>query len=33
MTPEQQRDVWDMLDRDHLVEVARKGPEPSQGDR
>lgn len=28
MTPEQQREVWEMLDKDHLVEVARKGPEP-----
>jgi hypothetical protein len=28
MTPEQQRDVWQMLDRDHLAQVARKGPEP-----
>src|SRR4051812_37174714 len=23
-----QREVWEMLDRDHLMEVARKGPEP-----
>jgi uncharacterized protein len=22
------REVWEMLDRDHLAEVARKGPEP-----
>lgn len=28
MTPEQQREVWGMLDREHLAEVARKGPEP-----
>jgi len=28
MTPDQQREVWAMLDRDHLAEVARKGPEP-----
>ena len=28
MTPEQQREVWGMLARDHLVQVARKGPEP-----
>jgi uncharacterized protein len=28
MTPEQQREVWAMLDRDYLVQVARKGPEP-----
>lgn len=28
MTPEQQREVWELLDRDHLAEVARKGPEP-----
>ncbi len=28
MTPEQQHDVWAMLDRDYLAEVARKGPEP-----
>jgi hypothetical protein len=28
MTPEQQREVWKMLDRDHLAQVARKGPEP-----
>jgi predicted nucleotidyltransferase len=28
MTPEQQREVWEMLDKGHLVEVARKGPEP-----
>jgi predicted nucleotidyltransferase len=28
MTPEQQREVWEMLDRGHLAEVARKGPEP-----
>lgn len=28
MTPEQQREIWQMLDRDHLAEVARKGPEP-----
>jgi predicted nucleotidyltransferase len=28
MTPEQQREVWDMLDRDHLAEVARRVPEP-----
>lgn len=28
MTPEQQRDVWASLDRNHLAQVARKGPEP-----
>ena len=28
MTPEQQREVWEMLDKDHLGQVARKGPEP-----
>lgn len=28
MTPEQQREVWEMLDRDYLAEVARKGPKP-----
>ena len=28
MTPEQQREVWGMLDREHLAPVARKGPEP-----
>jgi predicted nucleotidyltransferase len=28
MTPEQLRDVWAMVDRDHLAEVARKGPPP-----
>lgn len=28
MTPEQQREVWEMLDRDQLGQVARKGPEP-----
>lgn len=28
MTPEQQREVWSMLDRDHLVRVAQQGPEP-----
>lgn len=28
MTPEQQREVWEMLDRDHLAQVTRKGPEP-----
>jgi uncharacterized protein len=28
MTPEQQREVWEMLDREHLAEVARKGPAP-----
>ncbi len=28
MTPEQQREVWEMLDKGHLVEVTRKGPEP-----
>lgn len=28
MTPEQQQEVWEMLDRDHLAQVARKGPEP-----
>lgn len=28
MTPDQQREIWEMLDRNHLAEVARKGPEP-----
>ena len=28
MTPEQQREVWEMLDKGHLAEVVRKGPEP-----
>lgn len=28
MTPEQQREVWDMPDKGHLAVVARKGPEP-----
>lgn len=28
MTPEQQHEVWEMLDKRHLAEVARKGPEP-----
>jgi predicted nucleotidyltransferase len=28
MTPEQQREVWEMLDREHLAELTRKGPEP-----
>lgn len=28
MTPEQQREIWEMLDRDHLAQVARQGPEP-----
>jgi predicted nucleotidyltransferase len=28
MTPEQQREVWEMLDKGQLSEVARKGPEP-----
>jgi uncharacterized protein len=28
MTPEQQRDVWALLDRGHLADVARQGPEP-----
>jgi hypothetical protein len=28
MTPEQQREVWEMLDKGHLAEVAHKGPEP-----
>lgn len=28
MTPEQQNEVWSMLDREHLAQVARKGPEP-----
>jgi predicted nucleotidyltransferase len=28
MTPEQQREVWTMLDREHLVQVAKTGPEP-----
>lgn len=28
MTPEQRREIWKILDKGHLVEVARKGPEP-----
>lgn len=28
MTPEQQREVWNMLDKGLLAEVARRGPEP-----
>jgi len=28
MTPDQQREVWQMLDREQLAEVARRGPEP-----
>lgn len=28
MTPEQQREVWEMLDREHLAQVAREGPAP-----
>lgn len=28
MTPEQQDEVWGMLDRGHLVSVVRQGPEP-----
>ncbi len=28
MTPEQQNEVWTMLDRDHLAAVSRKGPMP-----
>ncbi len=28
MTPEQQREVWAMLDKAHLAEVARSGPTP-----
>ena len=28
MTPEQQNEVWQMLDRAHLVQVVRQGPEP-----
>jgi predicted nucleotidyltransferase len=28
MTPEQLHEVWAMLDKGHLAEVARKGPEP-----
>lgn len=28
MTPEQQHEVWETLDRDYLAQVARKGPEP-----
>lgn len=28
MNSDLQREVWEMLDRDHLMEVARKGPEP-----
>jgi hypothetical protein len=28
MNPEQQRAVWEMLDRGYLAQVARQGPEP-----
>jgi hypothetical protein len=28
MTPEQQNEVWSMLDREHLAQVAHRGPEP-----
>jgi hypothetical protein len=28
MSPEQLREVWSMIDRDYLAEVARRGPEP-----
>jgi predicted nucleotidyltransferase len=28
MTPDQLAEVWSMLDRAHLAEVARRGPEP-----
>lgn len=28
MTPDQEREVWELLDREHLVQVARKGPQP-----
>jgi uncharacterized protein len=28
MTPEQLADVWSMVDREYLAEVARRGPEP-----
>lgn len=28
MTPEQQREVWDLLDKEYLAEVACKGPSP-----
>jgi len=28
MTPSQLREVWEMLDREHLAQVARKGPRP-----
>ena len=28
MTPEQLREVWAMLDREHLAAVARQGPRP-----
>lgn len=28
MTPEQQQEVWQMLDREQLAEVARRGPAP-----
>jgi hypothetical protein len=28
MTPEQIAEVWEHLDREHLVRVARQGPEP-----
>lgn len=28
MTPEQQSEVWAMVDREHLVQVTRQGPAP-----
>lgn len=28
MTPEQKREIWEMLDRDYLAQMALKGPEP-----
>lgn len=28
MTPDQQTEVWSMLDREHLARVARSRPEP-----
>lgn len=28
MTPDQQAEVWSMLDREHLARVARSGPDP-----
>ncbi|MEM1034130.1 MAG: nucleotidyltransferase domain-containing protein [Myxococcota bacterium] len=28
MTPKAQQQVWEVLDKNHLIEVARQGPEP-----